>query len=148
MKKFDGVANIDLVVQRILAVLKNLEEHFDGYLLKSDIAPYILRILEIINHHELEDITIFKNKMLLKQQMLIDLVNNDNLPLNVQPFQDLNSLVFMKEVNLIDFAYTISEIDLRFFQNWNSNIDKSLLLYSSISDDSNRDFLQEESIDI
>ena len=139
-KKFDGVANIDLVVQRILAVLKNLEEHFDGYLLKSDIAPYILRILEIINHHELEDITIFKNKMLLKQQMLIDLVNNDNLPLNVQPFQDLNSLVFMKEVNLIDFAYTISEIDLRFFQNWNSNIDKSLLLYSSISDDSNRDF--------
>lgn len=142
------MANIDLVVQRILAVLKNLEEHFDGYLLKSDIAPYILRILEIINHHELEDITIFKNKMLLKQQMLIDLVNNDNLPLNVQPFQDLNSLVFMKEVNLIDFAYTISEIDLRFFQNWNSNIDKSLLLYSSISDDSNRDFLQEESIDI
>ncbi|RCK65659.1 GTPase-activating protein BEM2/IPL2 [Candida viswanathii] len=139
-KKFEGVANIDLAVQRILGVLKNLEEHFDGYLLKSDIAPYILKILETINHHELEDITIFKNKMLHKQQLLIDLVNNDNLPLNVQPFQDLNSDVFMKEINLIDFAYTISEIDLRFFENWNSNIDKSLLLYSSISDDTNRDF--------
>ena len=52
--------------------------------------------------------------MLQKQQVLIDLLNNDNLPLNVQPFQDLNSTVFMKEINLIDFAYTISEIDLKF----------------------------------
>ena len=68
----------------------------------------------MINHYNIEDITIFKNKMLQKQQVLIDLLNNDNLPLNVQPFQDLNSTVFMKEINLIDFAYTISEIDLKF----------------------------------
>lgn len=139
-KKFDGMTNLELVVARVLQVLKNLEEHFDGFLLKSDIAPYILKVLEMINHYDIEDITIFKNKMLQKQQVLIDLLNNDNLPLNVQPFQDLNSTVFMKEINLIDFAYTISEIDLKFFGNWNSNIDKSLLLYSSISDDTNRDF--------
>ncbi|KAL6450376.1 BEM2 GTPase-activating protein BEM2/IPL2 [Candida maltosa Xu316] len=139
-KKFEGTTNLELVVQRILHILENLEENFDGYLLKSDIAPYILIILERINSHELEDITNFKNKMLQKQQLLIDLVNNDNLPLNLQPFEELNSEVFMKDVNLIDFAYTISEIDLRFFNNWNSNIDKSLLLYSSISDESNRDF--------
>ena len=50
----------------------------------------------MINHYNIEDITIFKNKMLQKQQVLIDLLNNDNLPLNVQPFQDLNSTVFMK----------------------------------------------------
>lgn len=139
-KKFEGMTNLELVVSRILQVLQNLEEHFDGFLLKSDIAPYILKVLEMINHYNIEDITIFKNKMLQKQQVLIDLLNNDNLPLNVQPFQDLNSTVFMKEINLIDFAYTISEIDLKFFSNWNSNIDKSLLLYSSISDDTNRDF--------
>ena len=70
-KKFEGMTNLELVVSRVLQVLQNLEEHFDGFLLKSDIAPYILKVLEMINHYNIEDITIFKNKMLQKQQVLI-----------------------------------------------------------------------------
>ena len=38
-KKFEGMTNLELVVSRVLQVLQNLEEHFDGFLLKSDIAP-------------------------------------------------------------------------------------------------------------
>ena len=34
------MTNLELVVSRVLQVLQNLEEHFDGFLLKSDIALY------------------------------------------------------------------------------------------------------------
>ncbi|KAK6454164.1 uncharacterized protein RJT20DRAFT_121510 [Scheffersomyces xylosifermentans] len=143
-KKFQGYFNQSVVIDRVLKILYNVEENFDGFLLKSDIAPFILRILEILGDAETTEIesariSKFKKVMLHKQQSLINLVNNDRLTLSssawmdINPFQDLNSMVFMKDINLIEFVQTISAIDLRFFQNWNSNIDKSLLLFSSIN---------------
>ncbi|ODV79066.1 uncharacterized protein CANTADRAFT_51048 [Suhomyces tanzawaensis NRRL Y-17324] len=132
-KKFNGAYNLNVIIERILDLLYNIEENFNGFLLKSDVAPYILRILEIYES-EISKILEFKRVMLSKQQGLINLVSNDNLMIaDINPIQELSSLVFMNELNLIDFATTISAIDLNFFKKWNSNIDKSLLLYSSIN---------------
>ncbi|KAG2733561.1 hypothetical protein G9P44_003086 [Scheffersomyces stipitis] len=136
--KFKGYYNQAVVIERVLKILYNVEENFDGFLLKSDIAPYILRILETLSEPEsteteITNIQKFKKDMLNKQQSLVNLVNNDHVPSDVNPFQDLNSIVFMKDINLVDFVQAISAIDLKFFKHWNSNIDKSLLLYSSIN---------------
>lgn len=196
--KFKGDFDLKLIIQRVLNLLYNIELNFNGYLLKSDIAPWILRILEIfsdelsaevaqgtqgqqssqappapprdiekshsrkksvtstatnVSSYTTNDIEVistnekrqlfadqilriqdFKNSMLQKQQTLINLVTNDHIPqTDIPPLQDLNSSVFMDEINLFEFAATVTSIDLNFFNNWNSNIDKSLLLYSSIN---------------
>ncbi|KAG7664050.1 BEM2 [[Candida] subhashii] len=138
--KFEGTINNCILIKRILNLLTNIEQNFCGFLLKSDIAPYILGLIEVITSNldqetyknEFNEIEIFKKKMLQKQQMLIELVNND-IPAHIQPFHDLKSTTFMSEINLIDFARSISEIDLKFFRCWNSDIDKSLLLLSSLN---------------
>ncbi|KAK6460997.1 hypothetical protein DFJ63DRAFT_289371 [Scheffersomyces coipomensis] len=155
--KFQGSYNLNVIVERTLRILYNIEENFDGFLLKSTIAPYILNVVEIlttqVKQHsstssvQSENIYKFKRTMLSKQQLLINLVNNKSDSNNyhhenssdIDPFQDLSSSVFMKDINLLDFVKIVSSIDLKFFNNWNSNIDKSLLLYSSINnhDDNN-----------
>lgn len=133
--KFEGKVEKDLIIERVLALLYSIELHFEGFLLKSDTAPHILKMLEILSMQNihLEKIGKFKLDMLRKQQLLIQLVSNDNLPGNIQPFKDLDSQTFMRDIKLTDFAQVISEIDLKYFSNWNSNLDKSLLLYSAIN---------------
>ncbi|CAI5760388.1 unnamed protein product [Candida verbasci] len=136
---FEGSYNKDLIQKRVLEFLNHIQQHFDGYLLKSDTAPSILKILEIISIDNNNDVSSFKQIMLQKQQTLIDLLNNTTQTSHL-PFQYLNSEYFLKKINLIDFAKSISEVDLKFFKNWNSNIDKSLLLSSSINcDEYNKD---------
>ncbi|KAI5949358.1 BEM2 [Candida jiufengensis] len=130
-KKFNEEINENLIIERVLLILNNIEDNFNGFLLKSDIAPQILKIIEILQQKS-DKVQYFKQKMLQKQQLLIELVNTN---ISANPFKDLSSSVFMKEINLIEFAKIISEIDLKFFQNWNSNIDKSLLLSLSIRGD-------------
>lgn len=133
--KFEGEMEKNLIIERVLALLYSIERHFEGFLLKSDTAPYILKILENLSlqNTHLDKIGKFKLEMLRKQQLLIQLVSNDNLPGNIQPFKDLDSQTFMRDIKLTDFAQVISEIDLKYFSNWNSNLDKSLLLYSAIN---------------
>lgn len=155
--KFELAGKTQLVCERTLVLLSNLETHFDGFLLNSDVGPSILRIVELLSQVQEFDqgkVSSLKQRMLIKQQGLIDLVNNSSLApapelvldlptqtltpaptssTNSDPFKDLSSLVFMKDVNLIEFAKTISDLDLKYFSSWNSNIDKSLLLASSIN---------------
>ncbi|KAI5959855.1 BEM2 [Candida pseudojiufengensis] len=135
-KKFKEEINETIIIERIILILNNIEENFNGFLLKSDIAPYILKIIEILQIKN-NKIQIFKQKMLKRQQLLINLINNN---VTANPFKELNSQIFMKDINLIEFSKIISEIDLKFFKNWNSNIDKSLLLSLSIRSDENNNF--------
>ncbi|KAK6198019.1 uncharacterized protein RJT21DRAFT_122886 [Scheffersomyces amazonensis] len=158
-EKFQGAVDLPLIISRVLRILYNIEQNFDGFLLKSTIAPYILNLIEILTHDD--KIAVFKRSMLAKQQLLINLVNSRPPPppteFNsgsvvtaaasvtatttaedgiIDPFQDLNAATFMKDINLIELVKVISAIDLKFFNNWNSNIDKSLLLSTSIGDSS------------
>lgn len=132
------------VTERVLRLLANIEENFSGFLLKSDIAPHILKILESLSESEQNNqlIVSFKNVMLAKQKVLMDLVEtipHDKLePSN--PFADLNSIAFMKDIDLIEFAAVVTSIDLKFFHSWNSNIDKSLLLHSSLNNSPSLDY--------
>ncbi|ODV66693.1 hypothetical protein HYPBUDRAFT_7079 [Hyphopichia burtonii NRRL Y-1933] len=135
--------DISLLTNRLIQLFKNIDSNFSGFLLKSDIAPYILKILETLTDHcSTKDdlatlIQTFKSTMLLKQQLLINLVNHDSLSGSDNPLQDLNSTIFMNDINLFDMATAISTIDLNFFEKWNSNFDKSLLLTSSLNNSSN-----------
>lgn len=148
--KFNGDHDLSLIVERVSYFLDNIHDNFKGFLLKSDIAPYILKILELLNSHLdekmvdsslINGIKSFKAKMLSSQQNLINLVAaTSGTNVDVNPFQDLNANYFLNHVNLIEFASTISAIDLTFFNEWNSNIDKSLLLYTTINQNGSTDF--------
>lgn len=132
------------VTERVLKLLANVGDNFSGFLLKSDIAPHILKILEALSEREPdnEQVAEFKEGMLEKQKLLMDLV--DAVPPEKSevsnPFADLNSITFMKDIDLIEFAAVVTTIDLKFFKSWNSNIDKSLLLYSSLNSSPSLDF--------
>lgn len=137
--KFEGEYSITTVWHRVLQLLNHIKDNFLGFLLKPDVAPHILRLLELFTEilkdqqSELSYLSEFKTQMLTKQHFLLDLLNSEEVK-SENPFQELNSTIFMKEINLIEFASTISFIDLKFFKSWNSNIDKSVLLQSSLSD--------------
>lgn len=148
--KIEGLYDFAAITSRLIALFKNIHTNFSGFLLISNVAPYILRILEALSAHLPDDHSVpadlheiiedFKNVMLAKQQSLINLVTNDQLSDAANPLVDLNASVFMNDINLIDLAATISGIDLKFFAKWNSNIDKSLLLYSSLNESNSSDF--------
>lgn len=150
LRKIEGPYDFAAITSRLIALFKNIHTNFSGFLLISNVAPYILRILETLTEHLPDDHSVpadlheiieeFKNVMLAKQQSLINLVTNDQLSDATNPLVDLNASVFMNDINLIDLAATISAIDLKFFAKWNSNIDKSLLLYSSLNESSSSDF--------
>ncbi|CAH6723871.1 hypothetical protein CLIB1444_22S00122 [[Candida] jaroonii] len=120
------------IIDRCLSLLTTIHDHFHGFLLKSDVAPYILKLLETA-----EELGQFKSKMLAQQQNLMGLITHD---VDTNPFQDLSASYFLNHVNIIEFASTISAIDIQFFRQWNSSIDKSLLLYSSITESIHGDF--------
>lgn len=133
--KYAGDVERAAVVLRALDLLDVVKREFHGYLLKSDVAPYILRLLEACTDQGADGDRVgdFKREMLQKQQTLIGLVSQDAPEPSSLPFVDLNANAFMNDVNLFDFAASVSAIDLKFFNNWNSNIDKSLLLRSSLN---------------
>ncbi|EGW29965.1 uncharacterized protein SPAPADRAFT_158219 [Spathaspora passalidarum NRRL Y-27907] len=123
-----GEVDLHQVVSRVLSILNNIDKNFPGYLLKSDIAPYILRIIEILTSKlkdaELKEINQFKTKMLHQQHKLIDLVGNNTTG---NPLMQLNANSFLT-LNIMELSRFISEIDLKFYSSWNPTIDKSLLV--------------------
>lgn len=156
-KKFNGDYQLNIIIERVFSLLSHVSNNFKGFLLKSDVAPYILRLLEILGDHlnleedipQLEELQAklksLKSTILSHQQGLLALASDslDHVP-ETNPFKDLNGNFFLNKVNLIEFASVINDIDLQFFKQWNSNIDKSLLLYSTI----NQSYLNNNSVDI
>ncbi|EDK36060.2 hypothetical protein PGUG_00158 [Meyerozyma guilliermondii ATCC 6260] len=132
------------ITDRVLKLLANVEENFSGFLLKSDIAPHILKIIESLSEWEPTNnkVSEFKRDMLAKQKLLMDLVEAapSQKVESSNPFADLNSITFMKDIDLIEFAAVVTSIDLKFFKAWNSNIDKSLLLFSSLNNSHSSDY--------
>lgn len=141
--KLQGEFNELIITDRILRLLSNVQENFQGFLVRCEIHPIILKIIEVLSNNLKHDenvrkIQAFKTSLVGRQNSIIELVTYD-LP-SENPFHDLNSNVFINDINVIDFSRTINFIDLNFFKNWNSNIDKSLLLYSSLKDNNSQDF--------
>lgn len=83
-------------------------------------------------HSDEYSFSTLKTSMLSKQQELISIISNENLT-DLNPLSFISSTNLLNSINLIELANTICSIDLRFFKNWNSNLDKSLLLYNSIN---------------
>ena len=138
--KFSGDYNVDIIIIRILSILNNFHDNFRAFLVKSDVAPYILKLLETIgdlisqSKQLLEQTQSFKSNMLCNQQLLLTLISHHDDKLDdLSPFQDLNGSFFLNNINLVDLVSSITSIDLMFFNDWNSNIDKSLLLFSVIN---------------
>jgi hypothetical protein len=128
------------IADRVLLLLNNIQSNFMGFLLKNDVAPEVIKIIEIMTRILDDPILLgrlkeFKQRMVYKQQELLSVVtiHNNNIDAVINPFVDMNSLMFMK-CNLFQLTNTISLIDQKVFQKWNSNIDKSLLLLTSIND--------------
>lgn len=127
---------------RLLSLLNNVHDNFIGYLLNVDTFNLVFKILSILKslNDKNEPIQFLKSSLLSKHESLYDLINYShsnsltNTPTNdlVNPFQDLNSSVFMNDLNLFELVSVICSIDLKFYNNWNSNIDKSLLLLSNL----------------
>lgn len=138
--KFGEVETIH-ISERVIHLLEHLDRNFCGYLLNSDVGQHILQILELFSDvatsETIELVSLFKTNMLGKQRKLLNLINpvdsSARSSPSESPFLELNSTTFMKDISLLDLASAIIAIDLDFFANWNSSIDKSLLLYSSIS---------------
>lgn len=136
---FQGEYNVSVVADRTLKLLAHTKDSFGGFLLKSNLVSSILKIIEtlksLVSDSEESDaiqdeLKFFKEGLLYKQQDLLRLTTED-VP-DINPCDELDSTTFMHDINLISFSKAINQTDLKFFKKWNSNIDKSLLLYSSI----------------
>ncbi|CAK7897493.1 hypothetical protein CAAN1_04S00232 [[Candida] anglica] len=131
--------------ERLLLLLKNIQDNFNGFLLNQDIGPIILQILQsllILNRsgtpNSIEERTGFltkfeslKKSMLAKQQVLVNLISPEVDCQDLTSLTQLSSYNLLSNVSLVELANTICSIDLHYFQGWNSNLDKSLLLTSS-----------------
>lgn len=142
------VSHVD-ATQRILQLFGHIDRNFGGFFLKADTASFLLKFFDTFARSapaELEEeIAKFKSDMLGKQEKLLALVNSStNAVANgpgSDPLSELNLSVFLNEIGLFDLAEAITGIDLQFFESWNSSIDKSLLLSSSIMDNAPGDVL-------
>lgn len=135
--------------RRVLKLFSHLDTHFSGFFLKADTASFLLKFLDPFARNgpaELSDqIAKFKSDMLLRQELLLTLVNSSALnsysSSTQDPLVELNSTVFLNDIGLFEFAEAITEIDLAFFKSWSSSKDKSLLLTTSILESSPGDIL-------
>lgn len=124
-------AKLDIINTRIMQLLTNIHDNFKGFCLKSDVAPHILQVMETLTSisDSKDTLQLFKDNMLENQRQLLDLTNEK---VDVDPLLDLGANYFLNHVNVIEFAASINAIDLKYFNHWNSNIDKSLLLHSTV----------------
>lgn len=136
-----GNVNIELLAIRVVHLFEHIDKNFGGFLLRSDVAPHILQILELLQTivpvESQGELTFFKTSMLSKQQQLLSMVGLvDSAANSGQPFElsELSSHVFMNDISLFSLAATITTIDLEFFNKWNASIDKSLLLYLAMAE--------------
>lgn len=140
--KFGEVGTITQIFGRVIHLFEHIDKNFCGYLLNSDVANQMLEILELFTEFATPEtlglVSFFKANMLGKQRILLDLINLVDSSAGSTPAEnpllELNSTIFMNDINLFDLASAITAIDLEFFGSWNSSIDKSLLLYSSVSE--------------
>lgn len=142
--RFGEIENPVQIFERVIHLFEHVDKNFCGFLLKSDVAHQMLEILELFTEVSTPEtmglVTFFKANMLQKQQVLLNLVSlvdsstASAIPEN--PLLELNSTIFMNDINLFDLASAITAIDLEYFANWNSSIDKSLLLLSSVAENS------------
>lgn len=140
--KYEGKFSELIIVERILRLISHIEESFQGFLVRNDMYTNILRILEILSGNladesDIHKVHAFKKELEVTRNRIVELVSRD-LP-SERPFNDLNSSIFINEINLIEFTKAINFIDLTYFKSWNSSIDKSLLLYSSLKDNNAKD---------
>lgn len=147
--KFQGTLLSASIVGRVINLFNHIDQNFSGFLLKSDVAPHILKVLEFLTEVSIDDtadrVSLFKTSMLSKQHVLLNLVDRvDSAAASASPAEnpllELNTNEFMDHTNLLDLVTSITEIDLQFFQSWNSSIDKSLLLYTSICESTPGDY--------
>lgn len=137
-----GSVSLSSISIRVVDLLNHLAQSFSGYLLKYDVAPQVLKIIELLmasgSPRTLKLIAEFKNKMLAQQHELLSLLNSVDAAsagFNTQaPLKALTAATFLELTNILELASTISEIDAHFFTKWNANSDRSLLLYSSVAD--------------
>lgn len=141
-ERFGKIESPNEIFERVIHLFEHIDRNFCGFLLKSDVAHRMLEILELFTDVSIPEtmgvVTLFKSNMLAKQQVLLYLVNlvdssSSDSPTE-NPLLELNSTSFTNDMNLFDLANAITAIDLDFFANWNSSIDKSLLLFSSVLD--------------
>lgn len=124
---------------RILRLFGHINTHFCGFFLKSSTAHQLLKFFDIfdgnVSAEFANEISQFKSNMLKSQEQLLTLVNTPaSAPLGNEelPFAELNASVFLNDLGLFDIAEAVTKIDRDFFATWNSSIDKSQLLISSI----------------
>ncbi|OBA23899.1 hypothetical protein METBIDRAFT_24494, partial [Metschnikowia bicuspidata var. bicuspidata NRRL YB-4993] len=135
--------------ERILTLLKHIDKHLSGFLLKADVAPYILKLLQLVGSASpvefLDIITQIQDSIVKKQLTLLDLIGSvDSTPrssvLNESIFDELSAHRFLHKFNLLDLVTAISDIDLLFYESWNSSTDKSLLLSTSMDENNPGDY--------
>lgn len=137
-----GEIDTDAVAARVVSLLDHVADSFGGYLLKYDVAPQVLKIIEQFTVQgspaALELIATFKSKMLSHQHELLGLLNSVDAAMaggsGHAPTAALSAHAFVHLPNILGLATAVSEIDAQFFAKWNSSSDKSLLLFSSIAD--------------
>lgn len=110
-----------LLIDKVADILNAVNSQYPGLLVQQDVAPYLFKLVELINKTKLSD------DMRNTQHKLLDLVSIDDLNTD-NPLLELNSTVFMKDLSLFELASTILQIDLKFFAQWNAELDKSILL--------------------
>lgn len=127
--------------RRALQLLNHIDTHYCGFYLKSDTASPIRQLLEFLTKNApsefSEKVASLESSMTLKQTKLLDMISSctaDSTAGNYENvFQELNLSTFLNDLGLFEFAEAVTEIDLMFFKSWNSSMDKSLLLSSSIA---------------
>ncbi|GEQ66559.1 hypothetical protein JCM33374_g222 [Metschnikowia sp. JCM 33374] len=133
---------------RVVSLLKHIDENFGGFLLKSDVAPYVPKILQCLttanSADSLGSIARLQDSVVAKQKSLLRLIGNVDASASPGPSEtiltELSSSKFMNSINLVDLVVVITEIDLLFFNTWNSSIDKSLLLFTSVCENGPGDY--------
>ena len=146
--KFLGYEPNATLCERVISFLLHLNENFGGFLLQADIAPYIPKLLQCLTSANevslLDSITQLQNSIVSTQERLLGLLGKLDAagdpvsPENV--FTELSSHEFVHNTNLLDLVQAITEIDLLFFRAWNSSLDKSLLLFTSVCENNPGDY--------
>lgn len=124
--------------ERVFQLFDHIDLHYGGFFLKTDTASSLLKLLEYLMKNappeSAEKIAKFKTAMKARQEQLLELVSPCTSVVSDNVLQELNFSTFLNDMGLFEFAQAVTEIDLTFFKLWNSSMDKSLLLSSSIGD--------------
>lgn len=134
--KYGQLQSFESYYDRVLELFDNVVKNFSGLLLKETEGSLMQKTLQLLEQHAppafSQRIVLSKSISYAQQRDMLSLVNFEESGSRTpsDPFTEISSSVFMNDVNLLEFASLITEIDLHFFKKWNASIDKSLLLTS------------------